>query len=76
LFRNSGREVFVKNIDKGELAKPTKINRQFGNCEPAKVSKILRSRTDADDVTFGAILPFSQVARVCDVKSKTLGNIA
>ena len=46
----------------------------FRRLNARSAAKKVRTGPDAQDVTYGTVLPFGAVARVCDAKGKSLGS--
>lgn len=69
LFRGARNEPVTDNTDGSDAA----ASRQTGET-PGRV-RVTRNGPDAQDVPMGTILPFGQIARVCDAKGKNVGKL-
>lgn len=71
--------VEVAALDKSVLApEPSKRRGLFGlrsNRDPANEKPRKRTGPDARDVALGTVLPFGEIARVCEAKPRDMGTV-
>lgn len=61
------QEILPEEAEETTLAEPAKKRGLFGGGS----REVVRKGPDAKDVTFGTILPYGEVARVCDAKGQS-----
>lgn len=61
------QEILPEEAEETTLAEPAKKRGLFGGGS----REVVRKGADAKDVTFGTILPYGEVARVCDAKGQS-----
>ena len=71
--------VEVAALDTSDLApEPAKRRGLFGlrsRREPSNTQENPRTGPDARDVALGTVLPFGEIARVCDAKARDMGKV-
>lgn len=79
LFRGTSKDTTADTTDEDGDDAP--VTEATAKAEPAKAAPLLVARRtksngpDAQDVPLGTVLPFGQIARVCDAKGRDLGKL-